>query len=80
MTEQVKVGHDASNVLMNVKAIIDEVRETEFRRVLRLVTPLQAIKTFDCPTCGETKIDGQRVSIVSALPPDAHAAFSATTR
>ena len=36
------------------------------------------IKSFECPTCGETKIAGKRVAIVKALPPGTKVEFTAT--
>jgi len=39
-----------------------------------------AIERFECARCGETKISGKRISIVSALPPGTKAEFTAKVR
>jgi hypothetical protein len=36
-----------------------------------------AIKSFECAKCGETKVAGKRVAIMSALPPGTKAEFTA---
>ncbi|HVH45670.1 MAG TPA: hypothetical protein VM925_25120 [Labilithrix sp.] len=39
-----------------------------------------AVASFDCPKCGETKIAGKRIALLSALPPGTKLEFTATIR